>query len=148
MRQIRKELFQKCQNKRATVASILEKFLLVPSLIKQETDISKKVFLQTLFDIYDCCTLTEYFSIRQTCERTFWGDLLWSIFVKMKSKPTIFCRTCQRRTFSMKCHFRLTFHQQTFRIPQRRLLLFRYLTLVLLLTSHKRNFLNLRRPYM
>ena len=61
LRQIRKELFQKCQNKRATVASILEKFLLVPPLIKQETDISKKVFLQTLFDIYDCCTLTEYF---------------------------------------------------------------------------------------
>ena len=47
LRQIRKELFQKCQNKRATVASILEKFLLVPSLIKQETDISKKSFSST-----------------------------------------------------------------------------------------------------
>ena len=59
MRQIRKELFQKCQNKRATVASNVEKFLLAPLL--QNMIFQKKVFLQKLFDIYDRCTLTEYF---------------------------------------------------------------------------------------
>ena len=92
---------------------------------------------------------------RQTCsKRTFWGNLLWSIFVKMKSKPTIYCRTCQRRTFlwnaiyvsnfinkPSESHNEGSYYLGTY-----------YLTSVLLLTAHNQNYLCTyilhRRPYV